>query len=106
MCLPNIIIGWSIFNQLGDALSIFYLCMKYPDSDGQVGVNQGDQEITIKGYMESQKLKKVRTKGVNVVDMKMDEKLPKEAHIDRVSTTLEQDNMKDTWKDLLENDDC
>lgn len=33
----NMIIGLSAFNQLGASLSILYICMKYPLSDGRVG---------------------------------------------------------------------
>lgn len=59
------IIGCSTFNQLGAILSILYLCIKYMFSYRQVGVIQGDQEISMKCYVESLKLKRVHTLGAN-----------------------------------------
>lgn len=61
----NMIIRWPIFNQLDTSLSILYLVMKYPFSNGWVGIIQGDEKITIKYYVERVKMKKVHTLGVN-----------------------------------------
>lgn len=58
------IIKQSTFNQLGIALSTLYLSMKILFSDGQVRIIQGDQEIAIKCYVESLKVKRVRTLGI------------------------------------------
>lgn len=61
----NVIIVCVLFNHLGVALSILYLCMKYLLFDGRVGVIQGDQKFSRKCYVESLKLKRVGTLGMN-----------------------------------------
>lgn len=61
----NMIIGRPTFNLMGSILSTLYLCMKYPFSDGRVGVIQRDQKIAMKCYIKSLKLKRVRTLGAN-----------------------------------------
>lgn len=71
------IIGRLKFNQLCASLSTFYLCMKYPLSNGQVGVIQGDQEIAKKCYVECLKLKRVCTLGLKVRNIVLGIKPPK-----------------------------
>lgn len=67
----NMIIGKPTFNKLGATISTLYMHMKYPLPDGRVGVIQEDQEISMKCYIYSLKLKKVRIMGVNIDGMKL-----------------------------------
>lgn len=68
------------FNQLGATLYDLYLCMKYLFSEGQVRVIQWHQEVAKKWYVESLKLKRVWTLGVNTKRVISGIKLLEEAH--------------------------
>lgn len=79
--------------------------MKYPLPDKRVKIIQGDQKIAKKCYMESLKLKKVITMGMNVIGIKVEEKSLKEALMDEGLATPGQADMEAMVKDLFQNDD-
>ena len=72
----KIIIERTSFNALEATFSTMYLTMKYPLSEGRVGMVRGDQGLTRKCYKDSLKLKRksmiveeVDSHKVNMVDI-------------------------------------
>lgn len=59
----------------------------------------------MKCYVESLKLKKVNIMVVNIIGMKLEAQTLKEYPINKDMASLDQIDMKDTWKDTLSNDD-
>lgn len=68
--------------------------MKYPLSNGRVGVIQWNQEIAKKCYVERLKLKRARTVGVNTVNMKVVIKPPENVSTKKGITNPNEENMK------------
>lgn len=85
------IIGRHVFNHLGAFISTLYLCMKYSFSNRWVGLIQGNQEISIKFYVESLKLKRIRAICISTMSMKIGmEPLEKASTGDIVSNSNEE----------------